>query len=842
MKISYRQAVVIVAGLSVNLQCKAAYTGEPTAVASPSSLVTTDTVKEPVQILFQQASFWQHRKRGDLARTALQRILSSEPDNLQAMYALGMSYLKENSIQEANNVLKQMAATDSRSGYLPLLSQQIKNNSFDQNRLKRARRLQAEGKSEQALKEYDVLIADHSASSPLALEYYHTMSSVENRRQEAVSGLESMRANNPQDDEIVFTLGQVLTYVSETRRRGLAMLQTLFEKPSYRDRAIDKYRDALLWLNASADDEAYFDSYLAKRPQDQEVADRLQSLISPVIDPSSYSGLLSLGFESLNNNKLQQAKKFFTQATEKTEDNAEAWAGLGLIEQRNGLHASALKLYDKALAKDASLASKYQSAIDSARFWSSIGKINQPNYQNNPRAALSYLASLKTVSASEKLEVALQRSVVYSRAKRFEQAAQNYEQILRDYPGEERALVALLKIVISAEDYRRLASLYQRYKNKLNQPSSGKALQSTLHRAHALLQLQKSEMNAAAAAFERALSIDPNDVWIRLDYARLLLTLKQTEKAERIAEAIDTSGADKVEGSYALALFYADIEDWANVVATLDSIPRSAETTEVAQLRLTAEFRQELDHIMRQQQFSSASILQEELMALYESSRQVDGAASLIVAALQKLNLRSAAIAIIRETLVQNPIPSINARLAFAGYLTQWNEFDLADAIITQLDNERRLTTKQLMQRSAIRVQLLQARSAFDIDRQAYSQAQANLNAALSLDPGNSQTLRMLGQVNQLQGYLNASMQRYMEAISVDPTDLWAVKGAVGAALQAQDLVIAREVLDNAIQQFPREPDIYDLLSRVARAAGDGKTAIESTAYARLLRQQSSNQ
>ena len=835
---------MIVAGFLASLQFNAACAQSPSAAETLSltSTSTTNTVKAPkaTDILFEQASFWQHRSRGDLARMALQRILTSEPGNLRAMYALGMSYLKENNVNEANNLLKRMAATQPRSGYVALLSQQIKNNTFDQNRLKQARRLQAEGKSEQALKEYDLIFAGKDKLGPLALEYYHTMASVNSRRQEAISGLQSIRQDDPENDEVVFTLAQILTYDETTRRRGLDMLQLLAEKPAYKGTAVEKYREALLWLHASPEDESYFDYYLALNPQDKEVVDRLQSLATPVIDPDSYEGLLSLGFKSLNNNTLQQAKTFFNQATAKTEEHAEALAGLGLIEQRGGRHAAALDFYDQALAKDASLESKYQSAIDSARFWSSLSKINQRKYRDNPRAALAYLANLKAMSAGERREVALQRARIYSQANQFKQAERSYQQVLRDYPNEERAIIPLLEMSINTKDYGQLERLFSRYEAKLNQPGTGKQLKSRLYWAAASLQRQRSEMNRAAANFERALAATPDDAWIRLDYARLLLARGQSEKAQRIAQGISTSGSNKIEDSHALALFYSSIDDWSRVLATLDSVPQADQTEEMAQLRRAAEFRQDLEIAVRHGELVGPNAARNKLIDLYQSSLGIEGAAPLIVAALAKFDLRAAAISIIRQSMSQKAELSPEVQLAFTGYLIQWRELDLAQKIVARLNNGETLNSEQLTQLSAVNVQLLLARASAAMERQAYSQAKTDLNAALSIDPGNVQILRMLGQINQQQGNFDESIQRYVEAIRADPTDLWAIKGAVGAALQAEDLVIAREILDDAIKQFPREPDVYELLSRVARAAGDNRVAIESMAYARALRQQSS--
>jgi Tfp pilus assembly protein PilF len=83
---------------------------------------------------------------------------------------------------------------------------------------------------------------------------------------------------------------------------------------------------------------------------------------------------------------------------------------------------------------------------------------------------------------------------------------------------------------------------------------------------------------------------------------------------------------------------------------------------------------------------------------------------------------------------------------------------------------------------------------------------------------------------------LNKSVAYYRQAISIDPKDLWAIKGAVGSALEAGNLVVSREVLDEAINHMPDEPEIYELVARVAQTAGETKLALDAISYARSLR------
>jgi len=284
-----------------------ALSGSPTGFAAVESVKTPESAspvsKESITLLFEQANFWESKHRGDLARVALQRILESRPGNDRALYELGVSYAKEGDIEQARNVKKRMMATRQGSKYASPLVEHIKNSTFDQTRLKRARKLQAGNQSEDAVREYEYLFMGREKVGPVALELYHSMSSIAERWQESVEGLETMLTADPSNDDIKYTLAQVLTYKEDSRRKGLGLLRELSANPKYRERAQAKYGEAVMWLQASADDADYFRYYVDANPDDKKVKSRFQSL-TLTVDPGSYDGLMLYGFDSLNKNNL----------------------------------------------------------------------------------------------------------------------------------------------------------------------------------------------------------------------------------------------------------------------------------------------------------------------------------------------------------------------------------------------------------------------------------------------------------------------------------------------------------------------------------------------------------
>ncbi|MGZ0189403.1 MAG: cellulose synthase subunit BcsC-related outer membrane protein, partial [Alphaproteobacteria bacterium] len=77
-----------------------------------------------------------------------------------------------------------------------------------------------------------------------------------------------------------------------------------------------------------------------------------------------------------------------------------------------------------------------------------------------------------------------------------------------------------------------------------------------------------------------------------------------------------------------------------------------------------------------------------------------------------------------------------------------------------------------------------------------------------------------------------------LEQAQQEPSNLAAMRGAVGAAIQAKDIRTASILLDQAVKLHPSDPHIYFLMGEAARARGDRRTARRAFETARSLRQQ----
>lgn len=790
---------------------------------------------QSTQILFEQAAFWDVRNRGDLVRLALQRVLNFDPTHNRALYELGLSYSKEGNIEQAINYRKRLLASNPSSEYVALLGDEIKNSTVDKNRLELARQHKSKGNISDALQEYEYLFVGRDVSGPIALEYFHTMSSVSERYRESIAGLEQMLTAKPANREIKFTLAQVLTYQNDTRRRGLDMLRDLSEYPEYRNKAVKKYAEALLWLNASMTDKGYFEFYVNQMPEDERLKNKFQSLRND-IDPNSYDGLVHFGFIALNDGQVETAEKLLTRASRIGRHNADALAGLAIIRQKKGDHASAIQLYEEAFAKDASLQKPYASAVRGARFWHSINTLRSPKFHHNAQAALDLASKMKASNPSEKLELSLLTAELHTQVNGFPEAETIYQQILAINPTEERAILGMVDLAIIKQDFQMLAEIRITYAMLANDSAVNPRLRAGLYRAIALLLAHRKETAQANMAFEKALNIDPDGVWLRFDYARHLLSINSNEKAKSIIQGMPQSTMEDHQIGLAKALYYMDLKDWSQALSLLDTLEKEFAAPTIVELQRMAKFNQDIADALFQGELRGPSVAQDALIAIYESSPDINEAGFLVVSALNQIDRPKAARVIIQQELSSNPSISVGTKLSYAQYLINWKEFERAESLIDELESEEMLGTEERLQLTATNINLMQARGEDAMKRAQYRHASSSLNAALRLEPRNSRTLRMLGQLEQQRGELTESINYYRLAIEIDPRDLWAIKGAVGSALESGNLNVAREVADNALDTMPQEPDVYELISRIAQAAGDSKMAIESMSYAKSLR------
>ena len=188
-----------------------------------------------------------------------------------------------------------------------------------------------------------------------------------------------------------------------------------------------------------------------------------------------------------------------------------------------------------------------------------------------------------------------------------------------------------------------------------------------------------------------------------------------------------------------------------------------------------------------------------------------------------------------KQSIRQDKNLTNSEKFNYVEHSLSFKDLSLVETLIDSLERNT-LTPNEEIRLNQFKIRTLQEYAVKHADSEEYIKSSKYLLEALKIDPKNSSTLRKLGEMSQKQGKNSESIVYYKEAIKINPRDLWAIKGAVGSALEDDDIKASKELLENALNYMPSEPAVYELLAQVAQKAGDARTALDAIKYSEKLK------
>jgi tetratricopeptide (TPR) repeat protein len=807
--------------------------------ALPMAGAVAESGQEPAfEILHEQAQYWTNRGRGDLAAGALRRILASDPDNPRALYEIGLLLIGEGDITSARTFEARLRRQEASFDLATQLRREIDNAEVDRSLLNEARRRAAEGEIDVALGLYEKLFSGREIGGRLAIEYYETLAGMEDRWTEAADGLRGTYANQPSNGRVRMALARVLSYREESRREALYHLSNLVDDGVFREEAMAGMRDALLWLNASPDDQEHYDRYLSL-DADEAVAEKLALALNPkVID--AFTAARIEAYKALNQNQLTLATQRFTDLLGQRSNDAESLGGLGLVKLRQQQFKSAEDYLTRAIRADAATRRNFGQALADARFWGRHTEVETLLRQQNFDDASRRLASIEPGNDAQRARLQVLAARV-ALAKGDQLGAIDYSRrALAAVPGQEDAAAMLLNLLSSLGRDEELQIQLATFERRASQGEMRSATaRAAMRRARARLAAGRGDWDAALAAYEQAITADSKDPWLRLEYARTLLRLNRRREAEAVMSSLSQRDAG-AGAAHALALYYNDTRDWNRSIALIESLPPAERSPELSQLEGMVRIKRGIDMALQRADMGDRNTAVSEMLALQQRTADVPQKTMLVADGLLKLGLHEQAGLMVSRELAAGKVESIDSLVQYARILGEAGDLSAAHRLITDLMLRRgELSADQRATMATVYDDILLRASRRAMEQRQYELALSYLEPVHRADPLNGAALRHLGEVYQRRGDFAAAQRFYERAMAVDTGDLWAVKGAVGAALDAADIDSASRILEVALNRFPDHPDVYTLISRTAHSAKDLDMAIEAMERAKELRRNS---
>ena len=149
--------------------------------------------------LLQSARLWEARHRGDLARLALEKLVTARPDSPDALLELGELNLRMSDFVAAERVLLQLEQRFKNSPATRSMRTRYRLATRDRLQWLAVQRLAQLERGREVRRELDRLFPEGPPEGPVGIEYFQLLAGTPGGREPALRGLRQLAANNPGD-------------------------------------------------------------------------------------------------------------------------------------------------------------------------------------------------------------------------------------------------------------------------------------------------------------------------------------------------------------------------------------------------------------------------------------------------------------------------------------------------------------------------------------------------------------------------------------------------------------------------------------------------------------------
>lgn len=183
--------------------------------------------------LLQSARMWEARQRGDLARLALEKLVTTRPDSPDALLELGELQLRMSDFVAAERVLLQLEQRFKDSAATRSMRTRYRLATRDRLQWLAVQRLAQLGQGREVRRELDRLFPQGAPEGPVGIEYFQLLAATPGGREPALRGLRQLLASNPGDSRYPTALERLQGQsIAATQPRGQRAAHRSTEKPA----------------------------------------------------------------------------------------------------------------------------------------------------------------------------------------------------------------------------------------------------------------------------------------------------------------------------------------------------------------------------------------------------------------------------------------------------------------------------------------------------------------------------------------------------------------------------------------------------------------------------------
>lgn len=808
----------------------------------------------PPEPLAQQARYWENKGRYDLARESWLKLFRTSPDNTDALAGIALAEARSGRPAASQVYLDKLREANPRDPRISVIEDAIRSGTFDASRLEEPRKLGREGRYDEALAAYREVFGNEIPSGRYGLEYWQTMAGAKDGWEPARAGIAELVEAYPDEPIYRLALAQHLTYHEETRRVGIESLQKLAGNAAVAVQTRQAWRQALLWLGTRPADEPYYRTYIAKFGNDAQVSAKLGEVrenrsaqtAAPAAPraptPEQIRGReVEQAYARLDENDLQGASFAFEGLIERYPQQADILGGLGIIRLRQERYAEARSLLEQASSRAPASAARWREALVTARFWEKARAAEDARKSGNLGEAETLLraaiAADPAIARNEPSVKSALADVLAENGKAVE-AEKLYQEILAGDPNQVNATRGMIGILSRSGRMQQALTMAERLP-PAQQAELGSlgSLRGSYLRDEAGKALKAKDDAQAERLLRQALLEDPESPWTRLELARIYQRQHRIREANTLVDGLIGGGKPIPDALYVKAMLLAEQQNWYQGLEVLEQVSPASRTQPMADLqrRLWVRYQAQRAGVYARygRQPEATAMLQQ--LEAYADTPELLGA---MAGGWADAGEDGRALAYIRQALTRQASPDVGLRLQYAALLFKLRQDAEFEVVAEELVRYPDFTDQQALDLANLRIayRLRQA----DLVREEGNLARAYdyLAPLLRVNPNDPRLMMALARLyNDAKDYQPA-YDIYQRVLKLDPSNLDAYKGGIGAALALKRNEDAQAMLDEAMRLEPNNPRLYALAGRAARERGDDGRALELFKQALQLDQQ----
>jgi tetratricopeptide (TPR) repeat protein len=549
------------------------------------------TPDQDAAALTARARLWMSRARPDLARASVEQLMRVSPDHPDGLAILAEIELRSGRPDAAQASLDRLRSTKPDHPGIKHVETLMRLDGPDRNKLRHARLLAKAGRTSEALAAWRAILPDGPPSGDLALEYWQLVATTPDGRVAARNGLARLAREHRDNLHYRLALAEIETSRAPVDRRALRVLVEMSRMPTFARQAQAAWRGAVMRLEAEPATVPLLREYLARDPGDTVVRERLDAVMSEIAakgrrggQPTDEDGLRGLAL--LERGELDAAEARLARSLTRHPDDPAVVGGLGLVRLRQGRHAEARLLFERAARLGGSAATKWRSLALTAEFWALLGESSEALAAGDlERAERTAIEARKLDPHEAQALVALGH--VRLRRGQLAQAEKTYTDALFEDPANGSAFRGLASIHAERADPegvdRFVAGLTPDQRAQFREPIA--SLRARVLKARAEQFVTAGQPDEAFELLTRAVGVDREDPWLRYRLADLYARRGDVEKGRIVLEAYLDEHPGDPQGLYALALLLSHADQDSAALSTLERIAPAERTEEHARMQ-----------------------------------------------------------------------------------------------------------------------------------------------------------------------------------------------------------------------------------------------------------------